>query len=137
MTNNHLVELAGRCEAMPANADRSMHDELSRAIHDALPDGVRPVNGACRDYARSIDAAMTLVPEGWTDVRIGYHRMTDGSVRAHAEIEFDVSDMSLTNEGRAATPALALTAAALRARSRATQPERDGNYILDSLNGIG
>ena len=65
-----------------------------------------------------LDAALTLVPEGWTDVRQHQSRMTDGSVRCYAAIEFDLSDMCLTAEGMAAaTPALALCAAALRARA--------------------
>jgi hypothetical protein len=60
-------------------------------------------------YTTSIDAAMTLVPEGY-DWIIGH---TNGGLTIHAE----VGDRQ---QWFANTPALALTAAALRARAAST-----------------
>jgi len=64
-------------------------------------------------YTTSIDAAMSLVPEGWQDVRQHHHVMTDGSIRSYAEIETAAGTF---NAGPTATPALALCVAALKAQ---------------------
>lgn len=70
-------------------------------------------------YTASIDAAMTLVPEGWS-VGLGDLRGRDPVIwRAHLR-DHNNPDPSTRQwvEGNCATPALALCAAALRARSR-------------------
>ena len=56
-----LVELALRVERI-ADFDTQEAVDLNKALHDLLPEPkcVQPPN-----YLRSIDAAMSLVPEGW------------------------------------------------------------------------
>lgn len=67
-----------------------------------------------RAYTASLDAAMTLVPEGAQTV---LHTFAEGL--PHAEVFAPLPDNWQTDEGQfeGATPALALTAAALRARA--------------------
>ncbi len=66
-----------------------------------------------RAYTASLDAAMTLVPEGhWPEGSLGTHKDQRSSIEIHAPDAFDP-----IGTGWAATPALALTAAALRARA--------------------
>ncbi len=61
----------------------------------------------------SLDAAMALVPEGnWPEGSLGTHKDQRSSIEIHAPDAFDP-----IGTGWAATPALALTAAALRARA--------------------
>ena len=69
------------------------------------------VVGHAPDYTASIDAAMTLVPEGW--------QMIDGQdvpERSFRRLTLNKGGFSPYFQGLAATPALALCAAALRAR---------------------
>jgi len=68
-----------------------------------------------RRYTASIDAALTLVPEGHDWVLLD-HRASYGS--PYAEVKSG-DDRVADHVGRAATPALALTAAALRAHLEA------------------
>jgi hypothetical protein len=109
-----LLELAERCEAA-TGPDRELDAEIASTLGWA---NVGPGNrgGRCGRspegtwktvprYTASLDAAMTLVPEGWD-----------------WELEFiggtSVANMLLargTFNGAAQTPALALCAAALRA----------------------
>ena len=63
-------------------------------------------------YTTSIDAAMTLMPEGWWVQYLG-QRIKGWAVRIEAQ---GISIPSSTAPLRAATPALALCIAALRAR---------------------
>jgi hypothetical protein len=130
-----LLELAERCEAA-TGPDRELSAKIALAVHDWLHEveGNKPLNcrvrnklgspvyiggetGRTMDYTASLDAAMTLAPEGWTDVRQHQHRMTDGSVRCYAELEVEEGDALMPYEGKAKTPALALCAAALRSRT--------------------
>jgi len=67
-------------------------------------------------YTASLDAAMTLVPEGdWAEGSLS----SPGQLEIHGPCTFDP-----IGKGWAATPALALTAACLRARA-ATMGGRD------------
>lgn len=70
----------------------------------------------------SLDAAMTLVPEGW-----GWHLYSDGpTYRASAEIGLHPTGgamMQVEAASEGDTPALALTAASLRARHQQGQSE--------------
>lgn len=61
---------------------------------------------------RSIDAALQLVPEGWDWLREAWDTMT-----VYPERDRDSIDHDRDCTGKAATPALAICAAALRARS--------------------
>lgn len=64
-------------------------------------------------YTASLDAAMTLVPDGWTAWELRSRRRMTAFV---AEISRECDDDEEAKQGHAATPALALCAAALRAR---------------------
>ena len=124
-TPDPMTELARRCEDAegPADFDRDMLIDIFRTL--------RPrssfANGGDSDEARNtfirlweggapLDAAMTLVPDGWS---IGL-----GDLRGYAPIIWrahlrDHNDPSASSrrwvEGHAKTAALALCAAALRA----------------------
>ena len=128
-----LIELAKRCEAA-TGPDRELDGAIDRLFHR------RPVNGdydedegciwrecdgysglcvrsdgfarnsfCAKDYTASLDAAMTLVPEGF-DWIIG---RTNGGLTIHAEVGGRGDEFQRFGE----TPALALCAAALRARA--------------------
>lgn len=120
MTRAELLALAERTERAEG-ADR----ELDVAIHQTLG---RPVLWAIDDdgceyqalvsvplYTASLDAALSLVPEG----RIVRLLMDpDGRSAAYVNHPGQIADRRL-----AATPALALVAAALRARAEEAKDE--------------
>lgn len=100
------MEVSQMIAAIEAMADtetaeaRSINDRL----HELLPEPkcVQPPN-----YLASIDAALTLVPDDfWCNI---------GVRRYHGEVSIGLA-MTAEWFGRAATPALAICAAALRAR---------------------
>lgn len=96
---NKLTELAARCEAA-TGPDREL---------DALIESAIPRFGLYR-YTASIDAAMTLVPEGWT-----WGVFDDGTAWVWPD---ERRDLLTGKQAKAATPALALCAATLRARAQ-------------------
>lgn len=103
-----LLALAERCEAA-SGPDR----ELDKAIWLIAPDQLFEFHSARSYYTSSLDAAMTLVPEHDIDFQSRQRR-------SYAAVSFTpVNGFEQRGEGWAATPALALTAAALRARARA------------------
>lgn len=113
---NPLLELADRVEAAKGSPeDGRLNTEILRALgwaSDSLsmsdPTGRRVSH--LPDYVSSINAAMTLVPAEWA--YIGYRRYADGTVTCDMEVVgIRVSEISADG----ATPALALTAASLRA----------------------
>jgi hypothetical protein len=101
---NDLIE---RIEAAtPESAER---EELGIAINEALDIASYITDDG--DPTQSIDAAVTLVPDGYS-FNLG------NDVKPWAHIWFDVPAYDgKPYEGRAATPALALCAAALKARA--------------------
>jgi hypothetical protein len=137
--SKHLLDLAERCEAA-TGPDRELDCRIHCAVKDwpieqlgnefyALIDGKRYMVGwlgnevksayyACRTdsgaplYTASLDAAETLVPNGykWSVFGGGY-----ATVEPWSGEESD--DECGTSETKCATPALALTAAALRSRA--------------------
>lgn len=124
-----LLALADRIEAAEG-PDRELDAAIALAIRyqDCLPcdfNGIKARTGGILNapaFTASLDAAMTLVPEGWTGVidLTGAAKLIDArypnrEVRALA----------------CATPALALCAAALRAR--AANPMSDKQPIVDEL----
>ncbi len=126
-----LLELAARVEAA-SEADFVLDRDIAVAITpNAMPysyntrdimvaneDGRGYHSLGVRAYTASIDTAMKLVPEGhWAEGSLGTHDSTRSAIEIHAPMTFDP-----VGKGWAATPALALTAAALRARSLALQP---------------
>lgn len=110
-----ILELAERCEQATgedAYLDLDIHKALNLDMAEYFTLSDAP------NYCGSIDAAMTLVPEGaYGGIVFGVD--DDGKARAGA---FVGSDPALqADEREAATPALALCAAALR--SRAAHPK--------------
>ncbi len=105
-----MILLAERCEKA-TGVDRDIDDALHR-----IAIGSEPFNSAsARRYTASIDAAMTLVPEGWSPA------IDCRSERPFASVESSLDADPFTfgsrkGQGYGATPALALCAAALRAR---------------------
>jgi hypothetical protein len=108
MTRAELLALAERVEKAQG-ADRHLDVDIYHAFGEPLGTGVALPPA----FTASLDAAASLVPEGW-----GY--WIDGSA---PELGITVSVMPIDpadrrdKRGDAATPALALTAAALRARA--------------------
>lgn len=97
-----LLDLAVRVEKAQG-ADRAMDYAVAAAF--GWPDSPIMHQNA-RRYTESLDAAAALVPEGWT-----------GMVHLDGKAGLYRDDRQPTIDGSAATPALALTAAALRARA--------------------
>jgi hypothetical protein len=143
MTSPTLLSLAGRVESLTGR-DRNIANDVLYACgwttHEigegdnrttiwTAPRGEEFTDGDQPDPTASLDAAMTLVPEGWGwsvgDVH-GPLEAYSGSSVPWAEIwtrddrDVQIPDMNwdgCRNHLNAATPALALTAASLRARS--------------------
>lgn len=109
MDRDTLLALAARVEAA-AGADRA----LDRAIAMAAMPPERRGMYVRRHYTASLDAAASLVPEGWQWV-VGQNDS------APVGTAFAIKDRALDATG--ATPALALTAAALRARAEEARDE--------------
>lgn len=103
MRRADVLALAARVEAL-TGPDRAVDTEIEAAR--GWPDV--QWTGAARRYTASLDAAASLVPAGW-----GYilHHYPDGSANAFV---YESQDDTHNPVG-GATPALALTAAALRA----------------------
>jgi len=121
-----LLELAERCEQM-ADADgmsaemRTLNADVLRALgwRHAEGDVIDPAGNLAYQipyYVGSLDAALTLVPQGMSDWMVGnFH---DSGMCA--DIFFPMAgNPSVIDQAtaKAATPALALTAASLRARA--------------------
>lgn len=112
-----LLALAERCENAAADYD----PQLCSDVHDALPEPkcVQPPN-----YCRSVDAATVLVPEDafWD---AGVYDWGGGV----ASVNVRRADGTLISGAcpavEAATPALALTAAALRAHAAIAGGEKE------------
>jgi hypothetical protein len=99
-----LIELAERVEASDGEYDPALCSE----IHDVLaePKCVQPPN-----YCASLDAALTLRPEGWFLQLEQYTKGWTATLASH--LWFD--DRRESRDGSALSPAAALTAACLRA----------------------
>jgi hypothetical protein len=101
-----LLELAGRCERA-TGPDRELDTEIGKAV-EAEPFAICDYGNVpvFASFTASLDAAMTLVPEG---LKWGIGNPQDG---------YSYATMgNLPRAVRAATPALALCAASLRARA--------------------
>jgi hypothetical protein len=68
-------------------------------------------------YTASLDAAMTLVPVGWTYINLEICARGTDEQHCRCSVEREAGDDEERVHAYAATPALALVAAALRARS--------------------
>ena len=126
MDRQTLLDLAKRCEEA-TDPDRDMDAEIAVALGHEItrphpPGSIQDANGSpvvrylhgwmkgmkepCPGYTASLDAAMTLVPAGCTE-----GGMTWEPEGCRVELQMPTQVCS----GTGATPALALTAAALRA----------------------
>ena len=111
-----LNELIEKIEA--ATKESAERDDLGVAINEAL--GIASYITDDGDPTQSIDAAATLIP-------VGHSFNLGNDVRPWAHIWFDVPAYDgKPYEGRASTPALALCAAALKARAQTHDPEYSG-----------
>jgi hypothetical protein len=123
---NRLGELAERIEAYdPKLSPDNYGDELELHRHIVLATGEGSMNPP-RDglFVRSLDAAMSLVPSGMRE--LGYRFALEeewweqGKWTARFDEMGDECGNGHTILATAATPALALAAAALRARGEGT-----------------
>lgn len=111
-------ELTALAERIDKSEDIAWHYivAINKRIHKLCAPDDRPWPVEVPDYLRSLDAAMTLLPEGWSlglgDLR-GYNPII---WRAHLRDHNDPNAYSrYWVEGHATDPAAALTAACLRA----------------------
>jgi hypothetical protein len=137
VTDNTLIALAERCEAATGpdwKLDGLIADELSDwenlgghwEQHKVSGERRRTSYPPAPLYTASIDAAMTLVPEGWAVGSLewwpmrsrgaGITLLETGSIGGADWHGYDAL-FHADARARAATPALALCAAALRARA--------------------
>jgi hypothetical protein len=114
-----LLRLAERCEKETAEYDLGLDHEIGRSLSS---DG----NYSYRPFTASLDAAMTLVPDGmlWMLTNGGLADRSQPNLNRATAIcgPWESTNHEAYPKVEAATPALALTAAALRARA-ATPPE--------------
>jgi hypothetical protein len=114
-----MEELALRCEQLargdPWDGDlRTLNADILRALgwRSAEGDVINPAGDLVYQvpfYAGSLDAAMTLAPDGcWAEGSLS----SPSALEIHAPMTFDP-----LGKGWGATPALALCAASLRARA--------------------
>ena len=129
---DELLALADRVEAA-TGADTLLDALVSAAVNDAVlevqdgcraafhsADGARWVSVPVLPYTASIDAALTLVPSGWR-IHTGDFTIRDWSMAADCEsATATVIGRDGPEHGHASTPALAITAAALRALAQET-----------------
>ena len=129
-----LLELAARCEAATGP-----NLAVDVAIENACvePTGF-PKKWIALAYSKSLDAAMTLVPEGWmvanisqTDAGTWWAELRKGYITSYSAV-------AMSGHYKVATPALALTAAALRARnSLPTAAPAGSSSSPASLHSLG
>lgn len=133
-----LLALAARCEREEPSWDLSVAIELAidpdarRSMGDlyAILKGMRLYNPP--DYAHSLDAAVTLVPEGFSRSSYAHPRIpgTEEEMRAYCDVyllapncepapngTLNRRTLSGPHEGEARAEASAICAAALRARA--------------------
>lgn len=104
-TTSELIELAARCE-QATGPNFQLEQDIGAATDWDLPTVPAP------NYTASIDAARRLVPEGWSFTLYAHLE------NAHCDLFKGHPSKGLIEVEDAATPALALTAACLRARSQ-------------------
>jgi hypothetical protein len=116
-----IVELVERCEAA-SGPDR----ELDRDIELAFPyEDAKHLQFGLPQYTGSMDWAMTLVPEWWKLRQMNYSAPCADDRKWHVNLHGgrEGEDCFV---GRGGTRALALTAAALRARAALATPSGKG-----------
>lgn len=111
MTKDELLKLADRCER--EEPSQELDAAISRAF---LASGLGNGAPCYQDYTHSLDAAVTLVPsKSPRGAEVGWQ------VTSLEASVFWVPTRENNFDGCASTPALALCAAALRARASLTE----------------
>lgn len=110
-----MKELIERIEGAEGPS-RELDAEIIKLVSRGVLDGEYWTLPA---YTASLDAAMTLVPEGWN---VGIF-LRHAWLRQNAQVWHRGIEAS-TKHGNAATPALALAAAALKARTATAKDDR-------------
>lgn len=115
-----MSERMSKADELRALADQCEREEgsllLDYDIHHAM--AARKAESIPSSYTTSLDAAVTLVPENeWWEVYV------EKDWSQHARAQIDIAVLIITGFGK--TPALAICAAALRARA-ALLAEGDG-----------
>lgn len=114
-TDDTLLTIAERCEAAAGPAR-----DLDADIGEAVTGWERPSGGVWQTtphYTASLGAAMTLVPEGWAVQIVRTANGKRGGANLYLFSDPSTQEPSGRQQGSAETPALALCAAALRARA--------------------
>jgi hypothetical protein len=122
-SSNTVSDLAERCEAA-TGPDRELSWDIWEAIGEPVIDDYS-LNGSAPAYTASLDAAMTLVPEGyyWT-LSLGCKAGRDSEFGPYWAELYSMADYRShidVEEIPGTTPALALCAAALKARTALKQ----------------
>jgi hypothetical protein len=128
VTAQELLALADRCEKA-SGADRELDVQIGAAVwgrpgvlvlrQEVISDIIRaPTEYSYWEYTSSIDAALTLVPEGWwLDIQTAGVSGVGAVSREWPVIKYG-RDEGHGERTQARTLALALCTAALRARAR-------------------
>lgn len=127
-----MEKLAGKVEAL-AGPDRDVDALIAPLQGLRIVEEGHPLGRCCYDengilvvfpsYTRSLDAAMSLLDPSWFFHLSRFSPECDGRGQAHVYPNRGLGD---DYESEAATPALALTAAALRARAPIPSSRREG-----------
>lgn len=118
MTDTKITDLLARLEsAMEGSGELDI--EIARAVYGN--------DGQYREFTRSLDSALTLVPDEWREHgNIAWPGYEDGVLMADARVDLGhvlSSGGAPRVQAFAATPALALCIAALRARAAESRSE--------------
>lgn len=134
MTKDELLALADKVEALEGPS-REVDAEIAPLQGLRMKDEGHPLGGCYYDtnghgvplpaHTASLDAALTLVPKGWIATTTDFtHLQENVEGRGLAELYPGIrfwGDANRQIQVSAATPALALCAAALRARAQQEQ----------------
>ena len=108
-----ILELAKRVEALDG-PDRSINEEIANIFGHMIVDRNYYV---CAPYTASLDAAMTLIGPEWTYIKSDICARGTPDQHCSYFLQRLVGDDEETESGFAKHPALALVAAALRAKA--------------------
>ena len=123
-TAAELIALAERVEGLTGPC-RETDDEIAKALGHCVLwfRGFLGSTSTARPFTASLDAALGLVPEGWTYVSLEICARGTVHDYAHVRLEKLIGDDDEQRwDGDAKTLPLALTAAALRAMAQEIKP---------------
>lgn len=123
MTNMNLMELAEACERL-TGPDREVDANISEIVTPWLR--TRPCGYVIDEvpaYTACLDAAMTLVPERWKLRQMAFSAPCADDRKWHLNL-YGGKEGRDHFVGRGSSPAVALTAAALRAIASTMEDDR-------------